>query len=109
MSHMTQVDVTIEHDDGAIFGDAAIPCLDLIAGWGFNAVDGTVGFGTVTIEGREVKFSSSDALYTLIHGRVIDAVTAYLGRAELAGEVAKDEATDMAIDEMIERRHSGNN
>ena len=103
-----EVKASIESDEDGIFGEAMIESIDFIADWEYDADKNVVKLNGWHIEGKYApSIDPEDPLLDMVHSRITDAVTAYLGRAELAAEEAKDSAVDMAIDNEIEKRHDG--
>lgn len=100
--NMLRVEPNLECDDGEIFGVAEIKAIGLTADWAYFHTDNKVALGDFTIDGRTTIMSPDDPLYQEVLNACIDAVQVHLGRAEIAAEIAHDEAVDRAIDEMRE-------
>ena len=111
MSNLLHVEPNLEHADNSIWGCATIRAMDLQAYWYYRNSTNKVLVGNIYIENRPTVLQETDAIYQEILNTCIDAVQVFLGRAEVAAEMAYEaqqerEAEDEAVgrDECVEMK-----
>ena len=102
---LLKVEPNLESDGEDVWGTAVVDAIGLRADWSYDPVENVIAMGETTIDGFSCPINRDDPMIEKVISACTDAVTAFLGRSEVAAENAKDEATDMAIDKMIEARH----